>query len=81
MTREEVISKVQKLKGGVEGGETSDLDEKEVERTFCLSRSDDWVINSKMKRIIFLEFKRTSDTSETYYSDMKKVEEKQTHPS
>jgi hypothetical protein len=30
-----------------------------------------------MKRIILLEFKRTSDTSESYYLDMRKVAEKQ----
>ena len=39
-----------------------------------------WVINSKMKRILLLEFKRTSDTSETYYSDMKTVAETQHAP-
>ena len=32
--REEAMRKVQKLKVGATGGETSDLDEKEVERTF-----------------------------------------------
>ena len=31
------------------------------------------MINKKMKRIILLEFKRTSDASETYYTDMKKT--------
>ena len=65
VTREEVINKVRKNKG--RRGEVSTPDEKEVERT------DGWVINRKMKRIILLEFKRTSDTSETYYSDMKEV--------
>jgi hypothetical protein len=44
-----------------------------MERTFWLSRPDGWVIDRKMKRIILLEFKRTSDTSETYYYDMKEV--------
>jgi hypothetical protein len=39
------------------------------------SRSDGWVINRKMKRIIMLKFKRTTDTSETYYSDMKLISE------
>ena len=65
VTREEVINKVRKNKG--RRVEVSTPDEKEVERT------DGWVINRKMKRIILLEFKRTSDTSETYYSDMKEV--------
>ncbi len=45
-----------------------------------LSRSDGWVINRKMKLIIILEFKRTSDTSETYYSDMKLIAERQHAP-
>ena len=31
------------------------------------------MINKKMKRIILLEFKRTSDASETYYTDMEKT--------
>jgi hypothetical protein len=33
-----------------------------------------------MKWILLLEFKRTSDTSEAYYSDMKTVAEKQPSP-
>jgi hypothetical protein len=37
------------------------------------------VINKKTKRIIILECKRTSDTTEDYYSDMKSIEERQ-HP-
>jgi hypothetical protein len=37
--------------------------------------TETWVINSKMKWILLLEFKRTSDTSEAYYSDMKTVVE------
>ena len=35
--------------------------------------TDARVTNRKMKRIILLEFKRTSDASETYYSDMGKT--------
>ena len=42
-------------------------------QSFWLSRPDGWMINKKMKRIILLEFKRTSDASETYYTDMKKT--------
>ena len=34
----------------------------------------------KRRRIILLEFKRTSGTSETYYLDMKTVVEKQQTP-
>jgi len=56
------------------------LDDKEVERTFCLSRPDGWVINRKMERIILLEFKRTSEASETYYTDMKKTADTQDTP-
>jgi hypothetical protein len=33
-----------------------------------------------MKRIIILEFKRTSDTTETYYSDMESISEKKHIP-
>ena len=51
-------------------------DEKEVEKTFWLSRPDVWVIKKKTKRIIMLEFKRASDTTETYYSDMKSITER-----
>jgi hypothetical protein len=39
-----------------------------------------WVINKKTKRIIMLEFKRASDTAETYHSDMKSVAERQHTP-
>ncbi len=55
-------------------------DEKEVEKTFWLGRPDGWVINKKTKRIIMLEFKRASDTTETYYSDMKSIAERQHTP-
>ncbi len=36
--------------------------------------------NKKTKRIIMLEFKRASDTTETYYSDMKSIVEGQYTP-
>ena len=42
-----------------------------MEKTFWLSRPDGWVVEKKTKRIIMLEFKRTSDT--TYYSDMRAI--------
>ena len=51
-----------------------------MEKTFWLSRPDGWVINKKTKRIIMLEFKRASDTAETYYSDMKSIAERQHTP-
>ena len=38
------------------------------------------MINKKTKRIIMLEFKRVSDTTETYYSDMKSIAERQHTP-
>ncbi len=37
------------------------VDEAEVEKSFWIGRPDDWVINRKMKKIVLLEFKRTSD--------------------
>ena len=39
-----------------------------------------WVINKKTKRIILLEYKRTSDTLENYYKDMKRTVDKQHTP-
>ena len=72
----EAILKVRKMKGGVKGAEAHNPDEKEVEKTFWLSRSDGWVVNKKTKLIIMLEFKRASDTAETYYSDMRAIAEK-----
>jgi hypothetical protein len=41
-------------------------DEKDVEKTFWLTRPDGWVINKKTKRIIMFEFKRTSATAQQY---------------
>jgi hypothetical protein len=45
--KSEAISKVRRTKGGAKGAETHCPDEKEVEKTFWLSRPDDWVINKK----------------------------------
>ena len=56
------------------------VDEAEVERSFWLSRPDGWVINRKTKKIVLLEFKRTSDCGESYYKDMWKVADKQHAP-
>ena len=56
--KSEAISKVRKMKGGAKGAEAPNPDEKEVEKTFWLSRPDGWVINKKTKRIMMLEFKR-----------------------
>ena len=52
----------------------------EVEKSFWLSRPDGWVINRKTKKIILLEFKRTSDYGESYFKDMRGVAEKQHTP-
>ena len=41
--------------------------------------SDGWD-NRKMKKIILLEFKRTTDYSESYYRDMRRVEDQQHTP-
>ncbi len=49
--------------------------ETEVEKSFWLSRPDGWVINRKAKKIILLEFKRTSDCGESYFQDMRRVAE------
>ena len=76
----EAIRKVRKMKGEVKGTEAPNPDEKEVEKTFWLSRPDGWVVNKKTKRIIMLEFKRASDTTETYYSDMREIVVKQHTP-
>jgi hypothetical protein len=38
------------------------------------------VVNRKMNKIIFLEFKRTSDATEAYFQDMWKMVEKQHTP-
>ena len=46
------------------------VDEAETERSFWLRRPDGWVINRKTKKIILLEFKRTSDYGESYFKDM-----------
>jgi hypothetical protein len=54
--------------------------ETEVEKSFWLSRPDGWVINRKTKKIVLLEFKRTSDCGESYYEDMWRVSNKQHVP-
>ncbi len=50
--KSEAISKVRRTKGGAKGAEAHCPDVKEVEKTFWLSRPDDWVINKKTKGII-----------------------------
>ena len=78
--KSEATRKARRTKDGAKGAEAHCPDEKGVEKTFWLSRPDGWVINKKTKRIIMLEFKRASDTTETYYSDMKSIVERQHTP-
>jgi hypothetical protein len=54
--------------------------ETEVEKSFWISRPDDWGINRKAKKIMLLEFKRTSDCGESYFQDMWRVAEQQHTP-
>ena len=63
--KSEAINKVRRTQDGSKGVETPNPDEKEVEKTFWLSSPDGLVINKTTKRIIMLEFKRASDTTET----------------
>ena len=56
------------------------MNEDEVEKSFCLSRPDGWVVDRKMKKIILPEFKRAADCSESYYRDMWRVTEQQHTP-
>ena len=56
------------------------MNEEEVEKSFCLSRPDGWVVDRKMKKIILLEFKKTTDYLESYYRDMWRVKEQQYTP-
>jgi hypothetical protein len=45
----------------IKGARLNMTDETETEKSFCLSRPDGWVINREKKKIVLLEFKRTSD--------------------
>ena len=78
--KEVVIEKVGRNKDRTSGGYSTVIDVVEVEKSFWLSRPDGWVVNRKMKKIILLEFKRTSDYSESFFRDMRKVTEQQHTP-
>ena len=56
------------------------VDEMEVEKSFWFSRADGWVKNRKTKKIVLLEFKRTSDCGESYYEEMWNVSDRQHAP-
>ena len=75
-----VTEKVRRNKNRTSGGDSTLMDVGEVEKSFCLSRPDGWVVNRKMKKIILLEFKRTDDYLESYYRDMWRVTELQYTP-
>ena len=77
---ETAIEKARRNKKKTSCEDSTMIDVREAERSFWLNRPDGWVVNRKMKKIILLEFKRTSDYSETYYRDMKRVTEQQHTP-
>ena len=77
--KEVLIEKVRRNKNRASGGDSLLIDE-EVEKSFWVNRPDGWVVNRKMKKIILLEFKGTSDYSESYYRDMWRVAEQQHTP-
>jgi hypothetical protein len=78
--KEVVIEKVRRNQDRTSGGDLTVIDVGEVEKSFWLSRPDGWVVNRKMKKIILLEFKNTTDYSETYYRNMRRVSEQQHTP-
>jgi hypothetical protein len=79
-SQKETMNKVRDNKQRTARTESPVLDEKELERSFCLNRPDGWVVNRNIKRIVLPEFKRTDDSSESYYLDMRKAVEKQHTP-
>ena len=68
--KEEAIEKVRWRATRPSRADSPMTDEVETEKSFCLNRPDGWVVNRKMKKIILLEFKRTSDVTEVYFQDM-----------
>jgi hypothetical protein len=80
VVKEEVMEKVKGRANSLSRTDSPMVEEVEVEKSFWLSRPDGWVINRKTKKIILLEFKRTSDSGESYFKDMWRVTEKQHTP-
>ena len=78
--KEEAMEKVKGRANRQVRADSPMVDETEAERSFWLSRSDGWVINRTTKKIILLEFKRTSDYGESYFKDTWRVAEKQHTP-
>ena len=56
------------------------ISDEDTTKSFWISRPDDWMVNRKIKKIILLEFKRTSDYSESYYRHMWRGTEQQHTP-
>ena len=79
-TKEETMEKINGREIRRAGADSPMVVEAEVEKSFWLSRPDGWVINRKTKKIVLLEFKRTSDCGESYYEDMWRVADKQHVP-
>ena len=78
--KEEAMEKINGREIRRAGADSPMVVEAEVEKSFWLSRQDGWVINRKTKKIVLLEFKRTSDCGESYYQDMWRVAEQQDVP-
>ncbi len=60
--KKEAIEKVRGNKNRSARADSPMIDEAEVEKSFWLRKSDGWVVNRKMKKIVLLEFKRTAET-------------------
>ena len=75
-----MVKKVREGARGSKGTDSPMTDEAETEKSFCLSRPDGRVINREMKKIVLLEFKRTSDVGESYFMDMWKKTERHHTP-
>ena len=57
------IDKTRRNKNKTSGEDSTMIDVREVERSFCLNRPDGWVVNRKMKKIILLEFNVKAPTA------------------
>jgi hypothetical protein len=79
-TKEETMEKINGREIRRAGADSPMVVEVEVEKSFCLNRPDGWVIKRKTKKIVLLEFKRTTDCDESYFQDMRRVAEQQHVP-
>ena len=80
VVKEDTLDMVRGNKNRTTGADSPVVVEKEVEKSLWVNRPDGWVIKRKMKKIVLLEFKITTDSSESYYQDMWKVSEQQDTP-